>query len=82
MGFDAIWALEVAAVVAGLFLWKHFPVSAFVLLSAVILFFAFFHMPLEKVERFARARVRRGECVACGTKIVGPPTQHCPNCSA
>jgi len=79
-GFDAISALQTTAIVAAIVLWQHALILAIVLIAAVVLFCVVLHIPFADVERFARARVRRRECVVCGATLVTHGAEECPNC--
>lgn len=38
------------------------------------------YSPFQSRERFARARIRRHECVICGVKLPAGPSESCSNC--
>jgi hypothetical protein len=64
---------------AGLLYFKISWWAALAVLPAVA-FLTFFHMPFIDCERFARARRRRSECVACGCKLPDVTAVHCFEC--
>ena len=79
-GLDILIAFDVAFAVAGVLLWQHAVLPSVVLITTAVMFVAFVHMPFESVERFARARRRRGECVACGQKLRRGEQRSCLSC--
>jgi len=51
-----------------------------VLLSLGVAYHIRVYEPFYSRERFARARIRRHECVICGTKLRGIPDEICTDC--
>lgn len=53
---------------------------AIALLAGGIGWFRWVQMPFSNRERFARARLRRHECVTCGVKLETAADDQCPAC--
>ncbi len=80
-GLDAICLSQTAALVAAYLLWKHSAALSIALIAANAAFLVFLRMPFGDVERFARARLRRGECVTCGAKLADNGESPCTMCN-
>jgi hypothetical protein len=52
------------------------------LIGASLAFFSRVHQPFQDRERFARARIRRHECVICGEKLAADDAEYCLECRA
>ena len=73
-------ALEVATA-ATAFCYFHWSVRVLIVSILVIVpleWFLFF--PFRDCERFARARIRRKECVSCGANLEPSSGDFCPAC--
>ena len=82
-GFDLLTAAQSLAIVGSIALFKFSqPLPALLLILVVIAFAALLHMPFENVERFARARIRRRECVSCGTTKLKDAAIRCHSCTS
>lgn len=68
-GGDAFVWVEVLLILGAIFVWQHSHVASLALVTATLAFAALLHLPFERVERFARARRRRRECIFCGRKL-------------
>lgn len=68
-GFDVLTAVQSLALVAAIVLWKlSHPIAAMLTVCVVVAFAMVLEIPFENTERWARARIRRGECTRCGSQ--------------
>lgn len=67
---DAISFSQSVVLVAAIVAWPQSLMLAIVLSLCIVVFILLFQLPFESVERLARARRRRGECVRCGANCV------------
>lgn len=67
-GFDVFIGLHVALVLSAFLGWRIDPGVTFACLGALALSLVIY-MWVEKCERLSRARIRRCECVRCGSKL-------------
>ena len=80
-GFDLLIALQTGSLIAAIALWKLSHIIPALIVVVVTLCFAFLlHLPFENIERFARARIRRRECVYCGELAFDETGGNCHNC--
>ena len=78
-GGDVLIWIEVLLILSAIMVWQHAPAVSIALVVATIAFYALLHSHFEDVERFARARRRRGECISCGLKLQSQAV--CDTCS-
>ena len=78
IGFDALTTIEVIMVLAAIRLWQGSLVPSVGIIFLILGFGLFIHLPFADVERFARARRRRGECINCGMKLQPDTPCQCP----
>jgi hypothetical protein len=81
-GADVILGMAAATFMLGLFAWQSTQGGSVALFTASAALF-YIASQAQECERFARARIRRGECAQCGAKLeaassaIGP----CNTCS-
>ena len=82
-GFDVLTAIQSLNIVGSIVLFQlSHPLLGSLLIGFVVAFAGLLHMPFEDVERFARARIRRRECVSCGTTELKDASIRCHFCTS
>lgn len=69
-GADLLLLVDAGAILASLSLSMVLPLIGIPLFVAALLFIGRAELPFRDAERKARARIRRGECVVCGQKLI------------
>jgi hypothetical protein len=80
-GFGLFVLVDAGLLLLAAIFWRTSPLLALLCVATVIVLAVAIEFPFSSAERFARARIRRGECPICGQQLVGAHL-HCPKCDA